>query len=159
VFSRVAPRVVAPVRSPRRAVDRGGCSIVASAQQCPANWRATATTTIVRGLPRRSSACQRACRRRALRSRLRSHSERLACASALQRDAYATPVTGTGSPVPDAPAETRTPPASPVLTSTTRTTTTARIASPTSTPTTQKEFPDESEDSEARGDVYEHSRR
>src|SRR5205823_10975266 len=33
VFSRVAPRVVAPVRSPRRAVERGGYSIVASAQQ------------------------------------------------------------------------------------------------------------------------------
>jgi hypothetical protein len=59
VFSRVAPRVVAPVRSPRRAVDRGGYSIVASAQQCPASSRATATTTIVRGLPRPSSACQR----------------------------------------------------------------------------------------------------
>ena len=68
VFSRVAPRVVAPVRSPRRAVDRGGYSIVASAQQCPASSRATATTTIVRGLPRASSACQRWCSRRALRS-------------------------------------------------------------------------------------------
>ena len=59
VFSRVAPRVVAPVRSPRRAVAGGGYSIVASAQQCPASSRATATTTIVRGLPRPSSACQR----------------------------------------------------------------------------------------------------
>jgi hypothetical protein len=68
VFSRVAPRVVAPVRSPRRAVDRGVYSIVASAQQCPASSRATATTTIERGLPRLSSACQRVCSRRALRS-------------------------------------------------------------------------------------------
>jgi hypothetical protein len=33
VFSRVAPRVVAPVRSPRRAVSGRGYSIVASAQQ------------------------------------------------------------------------------------------------------------------------------
>ena len=32
-FSRVAPRVVSPVRSPRRAVDGRGYSIVASAQQ------------------------------------------------------------------------------------------------------------------------------
>ena len=58
-FSRIAPRVVAPVRSPRRAVAGGGYSIVASAQQCAASSRATATTTIVRGLPRPSSACQR----------------------------------------------------------------------------------------------------
>src|SRR5438034_11613437 len=42
VFSRVAPRVVAPVRSPRRAVAGGGYSIVASAGQCPASSRATA---------------------------------------------------------------------------------------------------------------------
>jgi hypothetical protein len=69
VFSRVAPRVVAPVRSPRRAVWGGArYSIVASAQQCPASSRATATTTIVRGLPRASSACQRPYSRRALRS-------------------------------------------------------------------------------------------
>ena len=40
--------------------------IVASAQQWPASSRATATATIVRRLPRRSSACQRWCRRRAL---------------------------------------------------------------------------------------------
>jgi len=68
VFSRVAPRVVAPVRSPRRAVGGGGYAIVASAQQCPASSRATATTTIERGLPRASSACQRLWSRRALRS-------------------------------------------------------------------------------------------
>lgn len=68
VFSRVAPRVVAPVRSPRRAVDRDGYSMVASAQQCAASSRATATTTIERGLPRLSSACQRPCSRRPLRS-------------------------------------------------------------------------------------------
>src|SRR5438046_2511934 len=42
--------------------------MVASAQQCPASSRATATTTIERGLPRASSACQRPCSRRALRS-------------------------------------------------------------------------------------------
>src|SRR3954451_2632293 len=46
----------------------GGYSIVASAQQCPASSRATATTMIERGLRRASSACQRPCRRRALRS-------------------------------------------------------------------------------------------
>src|SRR6266567_272659 len=46
----------------------GGYSIVASAQQWPASSRATATTTIVRGLPRASRACQRACSRRPLRS-------------------------------------------------------------------------------------------
>ena len=40
--------------------------MVASAQQWPASSRATATATIVRRLPRRSSACQRAWRRRAL---------------------------------------------------------------------------------------------
>jgi hypothetical protein len=68
VFSRVAPRVVAPVRSPRRAVDSGGYSIVASAQQCPASSRATATTTIRRGLPRASSVSQRPCSLRALES-------------------------------------------------------------------------------------------
>jgi hypothetical protein len=68
VFPRVAPRVVAPVRSPRRAVEGGVYSIVASAQQCPASSRATATTTIKRGLPRASSAFQRPCSLRALES-------------------------------------------------------------------------------------------
>lgn len=40
--------------------------MVASAQQWAVSSRATATATIVRRLPRRSSACQRACRRRQL---------------------------------------------------------------------------------------------
>jgi hypothetical protein len=68
VFPRVAPRVVAPVRSPRRAVAGSGYSIGASAQQCPASSRATATTMVERRLPRLSSACQRSWSRRALPS-------------------------------------------------------------------------------------------
>ena len=65
----------------------GGYSIVASAQQCPASSRATATTTIKRGLPRASSAFQRPCSLRALAVGLGSHGEGLAGASAFQRDA------------------------------------------------------------------------
>jgi hypothetical protein len=42
--------------------------MVASAPQCPASSRATATTTIKRGLPRASSVCQRPCSLRGLES-------------------------------------------------------------------------------------------
>ena len=64
---------------------RCGGYIVASAQQWPASSRATATATIVRRLPRRSSACQRWWRRRALRSARARTAAGWPCAAALER--------------------------------------------------------------------------
>src|SRR5438034_5420148 len=89
VFSRVAPRVVAPVRSPRRA----DCWLwLLHRRECPAVSGEFAGDGDYHDRAGLASALERvpaSVKPAGAPVRLRSHGERLACASAFERDAQA----------------------------------------------------------------------